>query len=302
MTADAVLLLAYGGPRHPGEIRPFLREVTRGRPIPPERLEAVARHYELVGGRSPLNEITFRQATAVRAALGGVPVYVGMRLWKPSVAETLAQMALDGVRRALAIILAPHACDASRDRYLEAIDAARATVGPRAPAIAHVRSWHVHPLFVDTWVAAIATALATFDTDSRTEATIVYTAHSIPRASAEQSSYVQEVEATARAVSARLGLEGWHLAWQSRSGNPRDPWLEPDVAEVLQSLAAQRTRRVVLAPIGFVCDHVEVLYDLDYEARRHGEGLGLVLARASTPNDHPLFVQMLAELAREHLA
>ncbi len=301
MAADAVLLVAYGGPRRPDEIRPFLQHVTRGRRVPPERLEEVAHHYERLGGRSPLNELTFRQAEGLRRALGRTPVYVGMRAWEPFVAGTLAQMALDGVRRAVCIILAPHACDASRERYLEAIDEGRAGVGPRAPAIDYVRSWHAHPLFVETWADTVAAALEAIETSRRREAPLLFTAHSIPLPSAEASAYVQEVHTSARAVSERLGHTRWQVAWQSRSGNPRDPWLEPDVNLALRALAASGTREVVLAPIGFVCDHVEVLYDLDVEAQQTAGGLGLTLARASTPNDHPLFVRMLAEVARQHL-
>lgn len=302
MTADAVLLLAYGGPRRPEEIRPFLRHVTRGRPIPPERLEEVARHYEAVGGRSPLPELTLRQAAALRTALGAVPVYVGMRLWKPFVEETLARMALDGIRRAACVIMAPHACEASRERYFEALEAARGVVGPRAPVIAHVESWHLHPLFVETWAEAVAAALRAMPSAPAGDTTVLYTAHSIPLASAETSPYVAEVRATAQAVSTRLEPHRWRLAWQSRSGNPRDPWLEPDVGDALRQLAAEGTRRVVLAPIGFVCDHVEVLYDLDHEARSAGGRLGLAVGRAATPNDHPSFVRMLAEVLRPHLA
>lgn len=302
MKAEAVLLLAYGGPRRPEEIRPFLRHVTRGRPVPPERLEEVARHYEAVGGRAPLPEITFRQAAALRAVLGGVGVYVGMRLWEPFVEETLARMALDGIRRAACVILAPHACDASRERYFEALSAARAVVGPRAPAVAHVESWHAHPLFVETWADTVAAALRTMPASPGEDTTILYTAHSIPLSSAERSPYVAEVRQTAQAVSARLEHPRWRLAWQSRSGDPRDPWLEPDVGDALRRLAAEGTRRVALAPIGFVCDHVEVLYDLDHEARSLGERLGLAVARAATPNDHPLFVRMLADVLRPLLS
>jgi ferrochelatase len=295
MTPGAVLLIAFGGPTRPEEIRPFLENVTRGRRIPPGRLDEVAHHYELIGGRSPLNELTFRQAEALRAQLGRTPVYVGMRNWEPYLADTLAQMAVDGVRAAVGIILAPHASEASRERYTEAVDAGRARLGPRAPTIEYVGSWHVHPLFVDALAAQARAALDTLPADAR----LVFTAHSIPVPGSER--YVTELGETARAVAARLGGPAWEIAYQSRSGNPRDPWLEPDVNDALERLESEGVRAVAVAPIGFVCDHVEVLYDLDVEARATAGRLGLAFARVSTVNDHPSFIRMLAEVAGEHL-
>jgi ferrochelatase len=282
---DAVLLIAFGGPTRPDEIRPFLQNVTRGRRIPPERLESVAQHYELLGGKSPMNELTFRQADGLRRALGSTPVYVGMRNREPYIADTMAQMTADGVKDAVAVILSPHASEASRERYMASVDEAR---GPDSPSIRYVASWHLHPLFIATWKQAIAATNAG-------DAQLVFTAHSIPVAAAQASPYVREIEETAAAVA---GDRPWRLAWQSRSGSPRDPWLEPDVNDVLRELAARNTKRVVVAPIGFVCDHVEVLYDLDVEARATADGLGIDLKRASTCNDHPLFVEMLADVVR----
>lgn len=299
--ADAVLLLAFGGPTRPEEIRPFIAAVTQGRPIPPERLEEVAHHYELIGGRSPLNALTFKQAEGLRRALGRVPVYVGMRVWEPLIAGTLAQMTLDGVRSALALILAPHATEASRERYVTAVDAGRAQLGARAPAIRYAPSWHVHPGFVAAWVDRIRTALATLPAEHRDDAVVVITAHSIPSAAAATSPYEREIAATAEAVAGAAGRARWQIAYQSRSGNPRDPWLEPDVNDAFRTLAAAGTRAVVAAPIGFVCDHVEVLYDIDVEARATAAKLGLAFARAETPNDHPQFIEMLADVVRGQL-
>ena len=298
MRADAVLLLAFGGPTRPEEIRPFLDNVTRGRRIPPDRLEAVARHYERIGGRSPLNELTFRQAAGLRRALPELPVFVGMRNWAPYVDEAMTQMTMAGVRRAVGIVLSPHATEASRDRYVESVDAARTAIGPRAPTVVYPASWHVHPRFVEAVADGLATARAAVAPD----APVVFTAHSIPTASADQSPYVRELTETATAVASVLGVSRWQLAYQSRSGNPRDPWLEPDVNDVLRSLAADGARDVVVAPIGFVCDHVEVLYDLDVEARETAAALGLRFARASTVNDHPAFIAMLADVVRASAA
>jgi protoporphyrin/coproporphyrin ferrochelatase len=296
--SDAVLLIAFGGPTRPEEIRPFLDNVTRGRRIPPDRLEEVAHHYGRIGGRSPLNELTFRQADGLRRLLGRTPVYVGMRNWQPYIADTIARMALDGVRRATGIILAPHANESSRERYMEAVDQGRAALGPRAPAIDYVGSWHVRPMFVEAIAERVRAALGGLPAGAR----VVFTAHSIPLAAAERSPYAAELDATARAVASRLGEPPWELAYQSRSGSPRDPWLEPDVNATLRRLAAERAPGVVVAPIGFVCDHVEVLYDLDVEARATAASVELPFARAGTVNDHPLFLRMLAELVQERAA
>jgi ferrochelatase len=298
MRADAVLLLAFGGPTRRDEIRPFLENVTRGRRIPAERLESVAHHYELIGGRSPLNELTFRQADALRRALPGLPVYVGMRNWAPYIADTVAEMTMAGVRRAVGVVLSPHANEASRERYYETVAAARAAAGPRAPEVVHPPTWHVHPRFVEAIADALGRALAEIPVDRRAGTRVLFTAHSVPVATASTSPYEREFLETARAVAAAAGLAHWQLAYQSRSGNPRDPWLEPDVNDALRAAAAAGVRDVVVSPIGFVCDHVEVLYDLDVEARATAASLGLGFARASTVNDHPAFIAMLADVVR----
>lgn len=298
MPAPAVLLIAFGGPTRPDEIRPFLANVTRGRRIPPERLEAVAHHYEEIGGRSPLNELTFRQADALRALLPDVPVYVGMRNWEPYLADVLAEMARDGVAEALGLILSPHASEASRERYMEAVADGCAALGDRAPRLRWAPSWHLHPDFVAAWADTVGAALAQVPPD----APLVFTAHSIPVAAAATSPYVREIEESAAAVAAALGGRPWQLAYQSRSGSPRDPWLEPDVDAVIAQLGADGVRHVVVAPIGFVCDHVEVLYDLDVAAQKTARDAGVTLVRASTPNDHPRFVRMLADVVRSALA
>jgi protoporphyrin/coproporphyrin ferrochelatase len=298
MPADAVLLLAFGGPTRPEEIRPFLENVTRGRRIPPERLESVAHHYELIGGRSPLNELTFQQADALRRALPRLVVYVGMRNWAPYVADTLAEMTAAGIRRAVGVVLSPHANEASRERYVETVDAARAALGPRAPEVVYPPTWHVHPRFVEALADRLRAGLAEIPAERRADAAVVFTAHSVPVATAAVSPYAQEFLETARAVAGAVGVVRWQLAYQSRSGDPRDPWLEPDVNDALRALAAQGVRDVVVAPIGFVCDHVEVLYDLDVEARATAATLRLHFVRASTANDHPAFIAMLADVVR----
>lgn len=299
---DAVLLVAFGGPTAPAEIRPFLENVARGRNIPAARLEEVARRYErMPGGRSPLNDLTRAQARALAAALAregpALPVHVGMRNWHPYVEETLREMAAAGVRRALVVILSVLRCEASWDRYVADVEAARARV-PGAPDVDFAPPWSARPGHVAAAADRLREALAR----AAPGAPVVFTAHSIPVAMAEASPYVGEFTALARAVAERLGLARWSLAYQSRSGSPRDRWLEPDVNDALRALAREGGREVVVAPVGFVCDHFEVLYDLDVEARATASALGVALHRAGAVNDHPDFVAALAAHVREHAA
>jgi ferrochelatase len=297
---DAVLLVAFGGPTAPAEIRPFLEIVTRGRHIPAERLEEVAHHYELMpGGRSPMRELTEAQAAGLRAALGpALPVFVGMRNWHPFLHETLADMTARGHRRALGVILSSFRTEASWGRYAADVEAARART-PGAPEVVMAPPWFEHPRFVTAVADGAARALAEVPVAERAAAPLVFTAHSVPIAMAEASPYVADFTATARAVAARLGHTRWSLAYQSRSGSPRDPWLEPDVGDVVRALGTEGVRHVVVSPAGFVCDHVEVLYDLDVEARAIGAEHGVTLHRAPAVNAHPEFIAMLAALVNQ---
>jgi protoporphyrin/coproporphyrin ferrochelatase len=299
---DAVLLIAFGGPTAPGEIRPFLEIVTRGRSVPPERLAEVARHYEgMPGGRSPLGDLTLSQAHGLEQALaaGGaaLPVFVGMRNWHPFLQETLADMAARGVKRALGIILSPLRTEASWERYRQDVTGARAKIDG-APEVAFAPAWGDHPGFVEAVADRARAALAEIPAFERAWSPLVFTAHSVPVAMANASPYVADLTAGAQAVVERLGRARWSLAYQSRSGNPREPWLEPDIGDVLKRLAADGERHVVVVPIGFVSDHVELLYDLDVEARAIASAHGLTLHRAAAVNDHPAFIGMLAELVR----
>jgi len=266
-----VLLIAFGGPGKPEDIRPFLDIVTAGRRISPSRIAEVAHHYEIIGGRSPLTELTMRQAEALGEALHRLgraeAVYVGMRNWHPFLQETLESMRARGHRRALGVILSSLQTEASWERYVADVVAARA-----------------------------ADALAEVPPARRDSTLLVFTAHSVPVAMAAGSPYSRQFEATAHMVAAHLGHSRWQVAYQSRSGAPSDPWLEPDICDVLRGLAGTETTSVVVLPIGFVCDHVEVLYDLDVEARAVAEGIGVSFHRAQTANDHPAFIAMLADL------
>jgi ferrochelatase len=326
---DAVLLIAFGGPERAEDVRPFLDNVLRGRPVPRARYEEVVRHYQRIGGRSPLNALTVRQAEGLRRLLRAngpdLPVYVGMRNWTPSLAEAIATMQADGVRHALGIILAAHRTEASWERYVAAVDAARAAIGPYAPTIDYASSWFAHPRFIEA-IAERTTAALRALTDRPTAAStvpppaagatagsagaaatpraetvhIVFTAHSVPVAMAARSPYVQELETSCRLVAAAVGAPAYTVAYQSRSGGPGEPWLEPDVNDVLRELATRGTRLVVIVPVGFVCDHVEVLFDLDVAARATADALGIELVRAEAANDHPAFLAMLAEVVRAH--
>jgi ferrochelatase len=299
---DAVLLIAFGGPEKPEDIRPFLQIVTEGRRIPPDRIEEVAHHYEVIGGRSPLGELTRLQAAGLRQALAregdARPVYVGMRNWHPFLHETLGEMREPGHRRALGIILSSFQTEASWERYVNDVATARARVGTGAPEVVFAPPWAEHPLFIEAMVDRAATALAEVLPARRDAAHLVFTAHSVPMAMAADSPYSAQLESVAGRIAARLAHPHWSVAYQSRSGSPREPWLEPDISDALRALAREGVRDVVVAPIGFVCDHVEVLYDLDVEARQLAETLELGFRRAQAANDHPRFVEMLADLVR----
>jgi ferrochelatase len=298
----AVILIGFGGPTSPAEIRPFLDRVTAGRPIPRQRYEEVVHHYEAIGGRSPFNEIAGRQAAALgeQLARAGVkiPVVLGMRNTPPWLEDALCDLIRGGVRRALGFVLAAHRCEASWDRYLRNVDEARERVGPRAPVIDYLGEWHTHPLFIEAAADRVAGALARLEPVTRDRAQLIFTAHSIPLAMATASPYVEQLRESARLIVKRLGRPQWTLAFQSRSGNPRDPWLEPDVYEVLRGLKGQSA---VIAPIGFICDHVEVLYDLDIEAARVAREANVTMVRAATVGEHPHFIEMIATIIHERL-
>jgi ferrochelatase len=306
MSADAqygaVILLGFGGPGSSAEIRPFLDRVTAGRPISRERYEEVVHHYEAIGGRSPFNEITARQAAALgeRLAREGVkiPVVLGMRNTPPWLEDALRDLGQRGVRRALGFVLAAHRCEASWDRYLRNVGEARERLGASAPVVDYLGEWHAHPLFIEAAANRVAGALARLNPAARERAQLIFTAHSIPAAMAAASPYVEQLRESARLIAQRLGRRQWTLAFQSRSGSPRDPWLEPDICDVLRSVNGQAA---VVAPIGFICDHVEVLYDLDVEAARVAREADVMMVRAATVGEHPRFIEMMATLIRERL-
>jgi ferrochelatase len=303
---QAILLIAFGGPTCPEEIRPFLARVTKGIPIPAARLEEVAHHYEAVGGKSPLNEITFRQAEALQkllAQLGApLPVYVGLRNSQPFFPATLKQMNDDGVKRALGFILSSHRTEASWERYQKNIVDARAALGNRPPEVDYCDGWHDHPLFIQTWVELIRAAFDKSAAGPRDAIPVVFTAHSLPVPMASRSPYVEQFAITARLIADKLDHRRWSVAYQSRSGKPTDPWLEPEIDQVIKDFARDGIKQMVVAPIGFVCDHVEVLYDLDIEAKQSARHSGINLIRAGCPNDHPTFIRLIADVVLKRMA
>jgi ferrochelatase len=307
---DAVLVIAFGGPQGPGDVRPFLANVLRGRRVSPERVEEVAHHYELFGGVSPLTELTMRQAQGLERALRArgmpLPVYVGMRNWHPFLTETLAQMSRDGVRRAIGFIAAAHRSYSSCTQYRENVMDARAALqraGLADVEITYVSDWHTHPDFIAANAQHVAEALQRLPERLREDAQLVFTAHSIPESMAVQYPYRQQYEESARLVG-----EGLHpgsdpgrrityaTVYQSRSGRPEDPWLRPDVCEYLRAQRAQGLKAAVLSPIGFICDHIEVLYDLDVEAADVCRAIDLPMVRAQAVNDSPRFIDMMTDV------
>jgi ferrochelatase len=306
---DAFVLLSFGGPEKPDDVMPFLRNVTRGRGVPEERLTEVAEHYYHFGGVSPINQQCRDLLAAVSAdfAAHGVtlPAYWGNRNWQPMLADTVAQMRDDGVTSALGFATSAYGGYSSCKQYWEDIAAARAKVGPGAPTIAKLRQFHDHPGFVEPHADAVRDALAKLDPARRASTRLVFTAHSIPMSMAETAGphggrYTAQLQETAALVHALAAPDlPWDLVWQSRSGPPQVPWLEPDINDHLTALAAKDVTDVVVSPIGFVSDHLEVIWDLDNEAEQTAAGLGLGYARAGTPGTDERFVTMIRELVQE---
>jgi ferrochelatase len=297
---NGVLIIGFGGPTSSAEIRPFLDRVLKGRPVPPERYEEVVRHYERLGGRSPYNEITMGQAGALRELLYrqgvAVPVAVGFRNAPPYLDDALGELTQRGVRRALGFILAAYRCEASWDRYQSDVEDARRRLD--APEVEYPAPWHDDPRFVEAIADRVRAAMARLAPDEREDAELVFTAHSIPAAMAELAPYVRQLRESAAMIADAIAHPRWQLAFQSRSGSPRERWLEPDIADALRTLSG---RAAVVMPLGFLCDHVEVLYDLDVEAARIAHEAGVRMERAATVGDHPHFIEMMASLARKHL-
>ena len=306
---DAFLLVSFGGPEGEADVLPFLENVLRGRNVPRERMLAVAEHYYHFGGVSPINAQNRALIAALKqefAATGiNLPIYWGNRNWQPLLEDTLRQMQQDGIQRAITLVTSAFSSYSGCRQYRENISAAQTTIGEGAPAIDKLRTFFNHPGFIEPMIERTAEALAQVPSENRSAAHLLFTAHSIPSSMAENCRYQTHFREASRLVAEALGHRNWQLSYQSRSGSPSQPWLEPDIGDALQQIAKQSpatSRDVVVVPIGFISDHMEVMFDLDYEAQAKASELGLRLIRAGTVGTHPRFIRMIRELVQERLS
>ena len=306
MEFDALLLLSFGGPEGPDQVMPFLENVTRGRGIPRERLESVAEHYMHFGGVSPINGINRALIAEIEAELARrgrrIPVYFGNRNWEPYVEDTVTQMRDNGIERAAVFTTSAWGGYSGCTQYQEDIARGRAAAGAGAPELVKLRQYFDHPLLVEMFADAIRDAAATLPAELRDEARLVFTAHSIPLRAADRCGpdlYERQVGYTCRLVAAAAGYLDYDHVWQSRSGPPQVPWLEPDVGDHLEALQRAGTSAVIVCPVGFVADHIEVVWDLDNELAEQAAQAGIAFARASTPNAQTRFAQLAIDLLDE---
>jgi ferrochelatase len=310
MDYDAVLVTSFGGPQRREEVAPFLENVLRGKNVPRTRMLEVAEHYYHFGGRSPINdqnrELIAALASELRQAGIELPVYWGNRNWHPFLADTLRQMRADGLRRVLAFVTSAFSSYSGCRQYLEDIARARTHVAAdgrgEAPVVDKLRVFFNHPGFIETVTARVREAFAEVPSARHSATRLLYTAHSTPISMARGSQYVEQLAEASRLVSERLGRAGDRLVWQSRSGPPAQPWLEPDILSALRDLHSQGVTDVVVMPIGFISDHMEVCYDLDTEAAAVCREIGMRMVRAGTPGVHPRFIQMIRELIEERIS
>ncbi len=304
---DALLVVSFGGPEGPDDVLPFLENVLRGKNVPRARMLEVAEHYQHFGGKSPINDQNRALIAALRPALAeagvDLPIYWGNRNWHPLLPDTLAEMAQAGVRRALAFFTSAFSSYSGCRQYREDIARAQAQVGPQAPQVDKLRAFYNHPGYIAAMAARVRDALVQLDGNDAARARLVFTAHSIPLAMAAGCRYEEQLRESSRLVAAAAERSDWTVVYQSRSGPPQQPWLEPDVGDYLRSVAASEPGLpIVVVPIGFISDHMEVLYDLDTEARELCGELGMPMVRAATAGTHPAFVGMIRDLIVERLS
>jgi ferrochelatase len=302
---DALLLVSFGGPEGPDDVMPFLENVLRGKNVPRERMLEVAEHYRRFGGISPINQQNRALLTALVGELNrqgpNLPVYWGNRNWHPLLPDTVQQMADDGVKNALAFVTSSFGSYSGCKQYLEDIERAREELGDTAPSINKLRLFFNHPGFIEAVADRTKEAIAELPEDRSGDVRLLFTAHSIPNAMADTCDYVAQLNESCRLVAESLGDLPWDLVYQSRSGPPSQPWLEPDVCDYLRE-TTDRSSAMVLVPIGFLSDHIEVLYDLDTEARQTADEEGILMIRAATLGTHPRFVSMIRELVVERMS
>jgi protoporphyrin/coproporphyrin ferrochelatase len=304
---DALLLVSFGGPEGQDDVMPFLENVVRGKNVPRQRLEQVARHYEHFDGHSPLNMQNRTLLAALVAELNAhgprLPVYWGNRNWHPMLDDAIEQMAEDGIGRALAFVTSPFGSYSSCRQYIEDIERARQAVGSTAPQIDKLRLFYNHPGFIETMADRTRAALGTISAERRRRVRLIFTAHSIPADMADNSPYEQQLHEACRLVAEQLGASptAWMLTFQSRSGPPTQPWLGPDIRDHVRELHSAGVEDIVVVPIGFLAENIEVLYDLDMEVAALCDELGVHMVRAGVAANHPRLVQMIRELVEERL-
>lgn len=300
---DAFLLVSFGGPEGMDDVLPFLENVLRGKNVPRERMLRVAQHYQIFQGVSPINEQNRQLIRAIQDSFAQrnitLPVYWGNRNWHPLLADTLQKMAEDGVKRAMAFVTSAYSSYSGCRQYLEDIENARVVVGESAPRVDKIRPFFNHPGFIKANVEHAGHVLS--QTVAGKDTPVLFTAHSIPLSMAGNCQYAQQLQEVARLVAGQLGLQKWQLVYQSRSGPAAQAWLEPDICEQIKFLHQSGIDEVVVVPIGFISDHMEVKYDLDMEAKSLADELGMKLWRASTAGLHPSFLAMIGDLVEERL-
>lgn len=306
MNYDAILVVSFGGPESPDDVMPFLENVLRGKNVPPERMLEVAEHYYHFGGKSPINDQNRQLIAALDAELAQhgprLPIYWGNRNWHPMLTDTLRKMKTDGIQRALAFVTSAYSSYSGCRQYREDIARAQEAVGKGAPVVDKIRVFHNHPGFVEALADRVKESLGMISQEGREAAHLIYTAHSIPTAMAQGCDYEKQLKETCRLVAEKLERNQWSLVYQSRSGPASQPWLDPDILDCLREIKARSgSSDVVIAPIGFVSDHMEVLFDLDTQARELCAGLGLRMVRARTVGTHPRFITMIRELICERI-
>jgi protoporphyrin/coproporphyrin ferrochelatase len=303
---DAFLLLSFGGPEGMDDVIPFLKNVLKGKDVPEERMMAVAHHYERFGGVSPINQLNRNLIAALKPLIQDsgprLPIYWGNRNWHPMLEDTLAQMSSDGVKRALAFVTSAYSSYSSCRQYLEDIERARALVGKDAPVVDKIRVFHNHPGFIEANADHLREAISAVSRPESDRIEIAFTAHSIPLSMHACCDYQKQLQETSRLVAEAAGHpDNWQLVYQSRSGPPSQPWLGPDICEHISILHKKGAQELIILPIGFVSDHMEIIYDLDLQARALCDELGIKMTRAKTAGTHKRFIRMVAELVQERL-
>lgn len=305
MKYDSLLIVSFGGPEKMADVMPFLENVLRGKNVPRERMLQVAQQYEAFDGLSPINENNRKLLQAVQAELKSqgidLPIYLGNRNWHPMLADTLRQMKADGRKRALAFVTSAYSSYSGCRQYLENIEAAQVSLGEEYPSVEKLRVFFNHPGFIEANAENLRSALEKIPVEKRLESHVVFTAHSLPLSMAQTCSYKQQLEETCRLTAEAAGHASYRLAFQSRSGPPTQPWLGPDILDALKDLKESGAEDVIVMPIGFLCDHMEVLFDLDTQAKNLADEIGINMVRAATVGTSKKFVQMIVQLILERL-